>query len=118
MLTIGPCQYDRPADPVWWVKANGELVATLSRHQDGGYQVALNLHYAIRDRWSARFPGKHPSRQRLEAFDTGRLKRWALANEARLLRECPPPPPRTAPPDLSPEGFRLTPSIAGPLRAV
>ena len=106
MLTIGPCQYDRPGAPVWWVLANGELVASMARCADGGFKAVLNLHYARHDRWRERFPGKRPTQLDLDSFDTERLTRWARANEARLLRECPPPEP-PPPPDLSPEAFRL-----------
>ena len=108
MLRIGPNLYDRPGDPAWWVEVNGELVASLSRHHDGGYRVALNLHYARHDRWQPRYPGKRVTRLRLDTFDTDRLERWAKANEARLVRDCPPRPPPPAPPDISPEAFDLS----------
>lgn len=107
MLTVGPSQYDRPGDPVWWVTVNRVLVASMVRHAEGDYRVALDLHYATHDRHRPRFPGKRPKHLRLHTFDTDRLTRWANANAPRLLRECPPPPPPPPPPDLRPEGFAL-----------
>ena len=102
MLIIGPSQYDRPDSPSWWVKANGELVATMSADADGRYWAHLDLHRATR-------AGKRVKHLRLDGFDTERLTRWARANEARLLRECPAPPPRPAYVDPCSVPFALAP---------
>ena len=113
MLKVGPSSLDRPGDPVWWVRVNGTLVGSMAKHCDGGFLVVLNHHYAIRDRLRKRFPGKSPERHTLDTFDTERLARWAMANEARLERECPPPPAPPPAPDLTPEAFRLSPPAEG-----
>ena len=97
MLTVGPSPISRDDPPCWWVEANKVLVASLGRDHAGRWWAHLNLHSR-----------GHVQHIELDHFDTERLERWARANEARLLRECPA---RVwpAPPDLSPEAFTLTP---------
>jgi len=100
MLTVGPSQYDRPDSPCWWVVVNGTMVASLSSDSAGRWWAHLNLHYATRDRWEPRFPGKRVQHVELDSFNTERLARWAEVNRARLEHECPPPLPKPPPPDL------------------
>jgi hypothetical protein len=108
MLTIGPSQYHRDDAPCWWVQAHGELVASMACDHAGRWWAHLNLHYAT-------VRGKRVQHVELAGFDTERLEQWARANEARLLRECEPPPP-IPPPDLSAEAFVLTPPEARQVR--
>lgn len=109
MLTVGPSQYHRDDTQNWWVQANGALVATMASDHAGRCWAHLNLHHALRR-------GGNIQHIELDSFDTERLERWARANEARLLRECPEPPPR--PPYVDPCSleFKLTPPEPRPVR--